>query len=230
MAKPQVSPYTSLFGGADFDAATFYGAFGTTLGIKGASKAAVTDLLSGAAGGDPDAARGQALSAEVLTSLAVGGQGLAGLKPGVSPDAAAEAMVVATFPAGAAVVKKGDKFDLSSSDSLAAIFNKALGGAPQDVVTAVSDALADTNGVVSKAAASGDGAGVGKAGARALKFGQATLGPAARSLAAKDTAMDAFKAEYGSEEGVRKGVEAVAVEEVGAAAVDRAGRRLLRRR
>jgi hypothetical protein len=78
-------------------------------------------------------------------------------KPARSPR---KQRVVATVPAGAAIVKKGDKFDLSTPDSLAAIFNKALGGAPQDVVTAVSDALADTNRVVSKAAASGDGAGV----------------------------------------------------------------------
>ena len=62
-------------------------------------------------------------------------------KPGVTPDAAAEAMVVATFPAGAAVMKSGVKFELSRPGSLAAIFNKALGGAPQDVVESVSRSL-----------------------------------------------------------------------------------------
>ena len=221
MAKPQVAPYTSLFGGDAFDAATFYAAFGTTLGIGGASKAGVTDLLAGAADSG-DAAKGQALSAQVLTSLAVGGQGLAGLKPGVSPDAAAEAMVVATFPAGAAVVKQGGKFDLASADALAAIFNKALGGAPQDVVGAVADALADTNGVIGKAGAEKGGE-VATVGARALKFGQATLGPAARAVAAKETALDAFKADYGSEDGVRKAVEATSVEKVEERGVEEAG-------
>ena len=231
VAKPQVSPYASLFGGADFDAATFYGAFGPTLGINGASKAGVTDLLASAAEGDVDASKGQALSAEILTSLAVGGQGLAGLKAGVSPDAAAEAMVVATFPAGAAIVKKGDKFDLSTPDSLAAIFNKALGGAPQDVVTAVADALAATNGEIAAASPRS----VGAAGACALKFGQTTLGPAARKVAAKDTEVAAFKEEYGGEGAIAKAVQATMVESgsgddgprVQAAASE--GRRLLRK-
>lgn len=230
VAKPQVSPYASLFGGEAFDAATFYGAFGPTLGINGASKAGVTDLLASAADGDADAAKGQALSAEILTSLAVGGQGLAGLKPGVSPDAAAEAMVVATFPAGAAIVKKGDKFDLATPDSLAAIFNKALGGAPQDVVSAVADALGATNAEIAAAPAKS----VGAASARALKFGQTTLGPAARKVAAKDTDVAAFKEEYGGEGAIAKAVQATTVESgsgddvprVQAAASE--GRRLLR--
>ena len=152
--------------------------------------------------------KAQAFSLQVLTSLAVGGRGLAGLvrrevarcwlfgfearrererertrekrrnkrfslfksslfslslnlsppfsrplrpssftlqKPGVTPDAAAEAMVVATFPAGASIMKSGVKFELSRAASLAAIFNKALGGAPQDVVESVSRSLGATS-------------------------------------------------------------------------------------
>ena len=59
----------------------------------------------------------------------------------MTPDAAAEAMVVATFPAGASIMKSGVKFELSRPASLAAIFNKALAGAPQDVVESVSRSL-----------------------------------------------------------------------------------------
>ena len=199
--KTHLHSYTKLFGGPDFDAATFYSSFGTTLGIGEASRGGSADILllseQGREGpGTPperDAVKAQAFSLQVLTSLAVGGRGLAGLvrrrmscfllffevrkrrdkretiqkfhytknslllslfalslppkstsppqKPGVTPDAAAEAMVVATFPAGASIMKSGVKFELSRAASLAAIFNKALGGAPQDVVESVSRSL-----------------------------------------------------------------------------------------
>jgi hypothetical protein len=205
-AKPQIAPYLALVGGADFDAASFYKGFGGALGIGGGERAGTTDLLAAAARGDADAAKGQALSAQILNSLAVGGQGLAGLKPGVSPDAAAEAMVVATFPAAAAITKSGKTFDLASPASLAAVFNKALGGAPPDVVDAVSDALADAN------AAAGDGVGEKgvKRAAAALAFGQADLGPAARAAAAaaKEGGLDEFSAKYGSRASVQAAVDA----------------------
>ena len=79
--------YTKLFGGPDFDAATFYSSFGTTLGIGEASRGGTADLLllstQGREGpGTPperDAVKAQAFSLQVLTSLAVGGRGLAGL-------------------------------------------------------------------------------------------------------------------------------------------------------
>lgn len=205
-AKPQVAPYLSLVGGADFDAASFYKGFGGALGIGGGDRAGLTDLLKAAADGDAEAAKGQTLSAQILNSLAVGGQGLSGLKPGVTPDQAAEAMVVATFPAAAAVVKSGAAFDLASPQSLTAVFNKALGGAPTDVVEAVADALAGAN------AAAGDGkgdAGVRRA-AAALAFGQADLGPAAHTAAAsaKDGGLDEFSAKFGSRASVQAAVDA----------------------
>jgi len=79
--------YTKLFGGPDFDAATFYSSFGTMLGIGEASRGGTADLLllstQGREGpGTPperDAVKAQAFSLQVLTSLAVGGRGLAGL-------------------------------------------------------------------------------------------------------------------------------------------------------
>ena len=79
--------YTKLFGGPDFDAATFYSSFGTTLGIGEASRGGSVDILllssegRDGAGTPPekDAVKAQAFSLQVLTSLAVGGRGLAGL-------------------------------------------------------------------------------------------------------------------------------------------------------
>lgn len=80
--------YTKLFGGPEFDAATFYSSFGTTLGIGEASRGGTADILllstqgrDGVPGSPPekDAVKAQAFSLQVLTSLAVGGRGLAGL-------------------------------------------------------------------------------------------------------------------------------------------------------
>ena len=79
--------YTKLFGGPDFDAATFYASFGTTLGIGEASRGGSADILSLSEHGregpgtppEKDAVKAQAFSLQVLTSLAVGGRGLAGL-------------------------------------------------------------------------------------------------------------------------------------------------------
>jgi len=215
---PQVSPYTKLFGGPDFDAATFYSSFGTTLGIGEASRGGTADILllstqsrNGEPGSAPekDAVKAQAFSLQVLTSLAVGGKGLAGLKPGVSPDAAAEAMVVATFPAGAGVMKTGTKFELSRPGSLAAIFNKALGGAPQDVVDSVSRSLAWLNEAASKEVMKAISTEAGDSstspeealtgGARALKVAQATLGAAAGDVATDGVdGLDAFESSYGT--------------------------------
>ena len=43
---------------------------------------------------------------------------------------AAEAIVVACFPANIAYMQSGKIFDLTQADALVDVFNKALGGAP----------------------------------------------------------------------------------------------------
>lgn len=82
-----INSYTKLFGGPEFDAATFYSSFGTTLGIGEARRGGSVDILSLSERGregpgtppEKDAVKAQAFSLQVLTSLAVGGRGLAGL-------------------------------------------------------------------------------------------------------------------------------------------------------
>ena len=222
---PQVSPYLVLMGGtggkaggaAAFDVSAFYAAAGAYLGIPAAKDGAAADLLGDfLASGSPASVGGYTLSTQVLAALAVGAQGLAGLKPEVTPDAAAEAMVVATFPAAAATVKAGSRFDLTQPAALAAITNKALAGAPAEVVGAVAAATAALNadlGAAVKAAAPAATPAARAAAllpvARAVRAAQDVLGPAARGLASGNAGMADFEGLYGSPALVRAAVEGV---------------------
>jgi len=223
---PQVAPYLALMGGskatpggapAVFDAGAFYAAAGAYLGIPSAKDGATADLLGDLlASGSPAAAAGYSLSAQVLAALAVGSQGLAGLKPDVTPDAAAEAMVVATFPAAAATVKAGSRFDLTRPPALAAITNKALAGAPAGVVDAVAAATADLNAGLAAAvtAAAGEATPAARAAAlepvaRGVRAAQDALGPAARGLASGNVGETDFGAQWGSAALVAAAVEGV---------------------
>jgi hypothetical protein len=226
-AAPQVAPYLALMGGgvaagkgtgaSTFDASAFYGAAGAYLGIPSAKDGATADLLGDlVASGSTAAAGGYALSTQVLAALAVGSQGLAGFKPDVAPDAAAEAMVIATFPAAAATVQAKQRFDLTRPAALAAIINKALGGAPQDVVGAASAATADLNSGIGAAvqAAAKAGSPTARAAAlepvaRAVRAAQESVGPAARAMAAGATPLADFTAAYGSPALVADAVDAV---------------------
>ena len=215
---PQVAPYLVLMGGTGkggsaggaaaptFDVSSFYRAAGAYLGIPSAGDGASADLLGDLlVSGSAAAAGGYSLSTQVLASLAVGSQGLAGLKPDVTPDAAAEAMVVATFPAAAATVKAGIHFDLAQPAALAAITNKALAGAPADVVDAVSAATASLHAALAAAVTEAAAASTPAARAAALapvargvRAAQDVLGPAARGLASGNAGMADFAAQFGS--------------------------------
>ena len=222
-AAPQVAPYLALMGGTkggsgvapSFDASAFYAAAGAYLKIPSARDGAGADLLGDLlATGSPAAAAGYTLSTQVLAALAIGSQGLAGLKPDVTPDAAAEAMVVATFPAAASTVKAGSRFDLTQPAALAAITNKALAGAPADVVGAVAAATADLNSGLAAAvkAAAAEPAPAARAlalapVARGVRAAQDVLGPAARGWASGNA--DDFAARFGSAALVEAEVESV---------------------
>eukprot|EP00884_Botryococcus_braunii_P021471 jgi/Botrbrau1/8007/Bobra.384_2s0030.2 len=198
---PQIKPYAYFFGGQDFTANVFYKTFGSYLGIGNSEMGGTTDFIKGILSMDKevkDELKGQALNNEILNSLTIGSSGLSGFKPGVTPKQAAEAMVVATFPAGASYLKQGLSFDLTRVDSLTAVFNKALGGTPQDLVNAAANTLSIMNTQLKNLGDSTPSAETLNRMAQIVYAGQTVIAPAVHELATGSMSVKDWTDAYGS--------------------------------